>query len=107
MSGKIGWAIFIASGLFALRCGATVYHSDGTASNVQALHNSALDGDTRNYLLLLLAGGAQAFQNPGAKGEAPSLSQQLVLYRYAVLICQHASAIATIAGSGMVLPAGF
>jgi hypothetical protein len=46
MSGKILWSIFIASGLFALRCGATVYHSDGSASNVQALHNSALDGDT-------------------------------------------------------------
>jgi hypothetical protein len=46
MSGKILWSIFIASGLFALRCGATVYHSNGSASNVQALHNSARDGDT-------------------------------------------------------------
>jgi hypothetical protein len=36
----------ILSGLFALRCGATVYHSNGSASNVQALHNSAQDGDT-------------------------------------------------------------
>ncbi len=33
---------------------------------------SALDADTRNYLLLLLAGGAQAFQDPGAHGSAPS-----------------------------------
>ncbi len=33
---------------------------------------SALDADTRNYLLLLLAGGAQAFQDPGAQGSAPS-----------------------------------
>jgi phospholipid/cholesterol/gamma-HCH transport system substrate-binding protein len=33
---------------------------------------SALDVDTRNYLLLLLSGGAQAFQDPGAKGTAPS-----------------------------------
>jgi phospholipid/cholesterol/gamma-HCH transport system substrate-binding protein len=33
---------------------------------------SSLDADTRNYLLLLLAGGAQAFQDPGAKGAAPS-----------------------------------
>ena len=33
---------------------------------------SSLDGDTRNYLLLLLAGGAQAFHDPGASGPAPS-----------------------------------
>jgi hypothetical protein len=46
MSGKILWSTFIFSGLFALRCGATVYHSNGSASNVQALHNSARDGDT-------------------------------------------------------------
>ena len=35
---------------------------------------AALDTDTRNYLLLLLSGGAGAFQNPGAKGAAPSPS---------------------------------
>jgi hypothetical protein len=46
MSGKILRFIFIFSGLFALRCGAAVYHSNGSASNVQALHNSARDGDT-------------------------------------------------------------
>ena len=33
---------------------------------------SSLDVDTRNYLLLLLAGGAQAFQDPGARGASPS-----------------------------------
>jgi phospholipid/cholesterol/gamma-HCH transport system substrate-binding protein len=33
---------------------------------------SSLDADTRNYLILLLAGGAQVFQDPGAKGTAPS-----------------------------------
>lgn len=33
---------------------------------------STLDADTRNYLLLLLAGGAQAFHDPGASGAAPS-----------------------------------
>ncbi len=32
----------------------------------------ALDADTRDYLLLLLAGGAQAFHDPGAQGPAPS-----------------------------------
>jgi phospholipid/cholesterol/gamma-HCH transport system substrate-binding protein len=32
----------------------------------------SLDADSRNYLLLLLAGGAQAFQNPNATGEAAS-----------------------------------
>jgi phospholipid/cholesterol/gamma-HCH transport system substrate-binding protein len=34
---------------------------------------SSLDSDTRNYLLLLLAGGAQAFRDPGNNGELPSL----------------------------------
>jgi phospholipid/cholesterol/gamma-HCH transport system substrate-binding protein len=33
---------------------------------------SSLDVDTRNYLLLLLSGGAQAFQDPGATGATPS-----------------------------------
>lgn len=33
---------------------------------------SSLDADTRDYLLLLLSGGAQAFQDPGSGGEAPS-----------------------------------
>jgi phospholipid/cholesterol/gamma-HCH transport system substrate-binding protein len=33
---------------------------------------SSLDSDARNYLILLLSGGAQAFQDPGASGAAPS-----------------------------------
>lgn len=33
---------------------------------------SSLDLDTRTYLLLLLAGGAQAFHDPGGSGPAPS-----------------------------------
>jgi phospholipid/cholesterol/gamma-HCH transport system substrate-binding protein len=33
---------------------------------------SSLDSDTRNYLLLLLAGGAQTFHDPGDSGAAPS-----------------------------------
>jgi phospholipid/cholesterol/gamma-HCH transport system substrate-binding protein len=33
---------------------------------------SSLDSDARNYLILLLAGGAQAFHDPGASGGAPS-----------------------------------
>jgi phospholipid/cholesterol/gamma-HCH transport system substrate-binding protein len=33
---------------------------------------SALDSDTRSYLLLLLAGGAQAFRDSGNNGELPS-----------------------------------
>ena len=33
---------------------------------------SSLDVDTRNYLLLLLSGGAQAFRDPGARGTIPS-----------------------------------
>lgn len=32
----------------------------------------SLDADTRDYLLLLLSGGAQAFQDPGTQGAAPS-----------------------------------
>ncbi len=35
---------------------------------------SSLDADTRNYLLLLLAGGAQAFQNNPEGGAAPTPS---------------------------------
>jgi len=31
---------------FASHCEATVYHSDGSAASVQALHNAALNGDT-------------------------------------------------------------
>jgi phospholipid/cholesterol/gamma-HCH transport system substrate-binding protein len=33
---------------------------------------AALDGDTRNYLLLLLAGGSQLFRDPGNAGPRPS-----------------------------------
>jgi phospholipid/cholesterol/gamma-HCH transport system substrate-binding protein len=33
---------------------------------------SSLDVDSRNYLLLLLSGGAQAFKDPGSTGTAPS-----------------------------------
>jgi phospholipid/cholesterol/gamma-HCH transport system substrate-binding protein len=33
---------------------------------------SSLDADTRNYLILLLSGGAQAFHDPGATKTAPS-----------------------------------
>jgi phospholipid/cholesterol/gamma-HCH transport system substrate-binding protein len=36
---------------------------------------SSLDADTRTYLLLLLAGGAQALRAPGASGPLPSLVQ--------------------------------
>jgi FG-GAP-like repeat len=47
VSGKIFLLILILSGFSALRCGAAVYHSDGSAANVQALHNYfAQNGDT-------------------------------------------------------------
>src|SRR5437016_5725935 len=36
----------VLTGFSGPRCFATVYHSDGSAANVQALHNAALDGDT-------------------------------------------------------------
>jgi malectin (di-glucose binding ER protein) len=40
-------SILILSGLCAPRCGATVYHSDGSAINVQLIHDiQAVDGDT-------------------------------------------------------------
>src|SRR5207249_10835354 len=42
----IGTLTLILSGFSSPRCGATVYHSDGSAANVQALLNAALDGDT-------------------------------------------------------------
>jgi hypothetical protein len=39
--------ILILSGFSALRCGATVYSSNGTAANVQSIHNNyAQNGDT-------------------------------------------------------------
>jgi phospholipid/cholesterol/gamma-HCH transport system substrate-binding protein len=40
---------------------------------------SSLDADTRTYLLLLLAGGAQALHRPGAGGAAPSRVQVMAL----------------------------
>ena len=43
---KILLFILILSGSIAPRCGATVFHSDGSAANVQALVNAARDGDT-------------------------------------------------------------
>src|SRR6266513_2710747 len=44
----IGTLLFtlILSGFSAPRCGATVYQSNGSVANVQALHNAAVDGDT-------------------------------------------------------------
>src|SRR4030095_483423 len=38
--------IVVLNGFSAPRCGATVYHSDGSVASVQALHNAAHDGDT-------------------------------------------------------------
>jgi phospholipid/cholesterol/gamma-HCH transport system substrate-binding protein len=50
---------------------------------------SSLDADTRSYLLLLLSGGAQTFQDPGATGTLPSPAAvgalQGVLKRFAPL----------------------
>jgi hypothetical protein len=46
VSGKMLLFVLILSGFCAPRCGATVYYSNGSAANVQALHNRALNGDT-------------------------------------------------------------
>jgi hypothetical protein len=47
MSGRILRFVLISSGLFALRCGAAVYHSNGTGGNIQQIHDTqAVDGDT-------------------------------------------------------------
>src|SRR5438552_8864815 len=47
MSGRILRFVLILSGLFALRCGAAVYHSNGTAANIQQIHDTqAGPGDT-------------------------------------------------------------
>src|SRR6266487_4134101 len=43
--GTLLLALFLGLCL-ASHCEATVYYSDGSAANVQALHNSAQDGDT-------------------------------------------------------------
>jgi hypothetical protein len=41
------WFIVISSGFSAPRCWAAIYHSDGTSSNIQSIHdNQAQDGDT-------------------------------------------------------------
>jgi hypothetical protein len=41
------FVIFVLSDLFALRCGATVYQSDGSVADVQRIHDrQAHDGDT-------------------------------------------------------------
>jgi phospholipid/cholesterol/gamma-HCH transport system substrate-binding protein len=45
-------------------------HTDPDVDVSQIL--SSLDGDSRNYLVLLLAGGAQIFHDPGATQTAPS-----------------------------------
>ena len=46
VSGRIVLSILILSGFPALRCGATVYQSDGSAASVQGLHDAVLNGDT-------------------------------------------------------------
>ena len=47
MKSAAAFVILILSGFFAPRCGATVYHSDGSAVNVQLIHDiQAIDGDT-------------------------------------------------------------
>src|SRR5439155_26149391 len=45
-TGTLFLALFLGV-CFAPRCGATVYHSDGSAVNVQLIHDiQAIDGDT-------------------------------------------------------------
>ena len=46
MRSAAAFVILILNGFLAPRCGATVYHSDGSAASIQALHNRALNGDT-------------------------------------------------------------
>jgi hypothetical protein len=46
MSGKVVLCIVVSAGISALRCGAAVYQSDGSAASVQGLHNAVLNGDT-------------------------------------------------------------
>jgi hypothetical protein len=46
MSGKVVLCIVVSAGISALRCGAAVYQSDGSAASVQGLHNAAVNGDT-------------------------------------------------------------
>lgn len=46
MKSTAAFVIVILSSFSAPRCGATIYNSDGSAANVQALTNIATDGDT-------------------------------------------------------------
>ena len=47
MKFALAFVILILSSFSAPRCGATVYHSDGSAANVQLIHDTqAVNGDT-------------------------------------------------------------
>jgi hypothetical protein len=46
LSKRIILVILVSGGFCAARCEATVYNSNGTVANVQALHNIAREGDT-------------------------------------------------------------
>src|SRR5206468_8279319 len=62
MSGRSLRFVLILSGMFALRCGAAVYHSNGTAANIQQIHDTqAVDGDT----ITLPAGTFSWTSSPG------------------------------------------
>jgi HK97 family phage major capsid protein len=94
------------TGLVGSIGGVGVYATAGIPSNLGAGTNEDRPLIVYSPDLWLLA-GPLFMQLGDTHGEAVTLSQQLVLYRYAVLIAEHASAIATVSGTGMILPAGF
>jgi hypothetical protein len=68
VSGKILLFILIFSGFPAVRCGATVYQSNGSAANVQSLNNGASNGDT-----IMLPAGAFTWTTPVTINKAVTL----------------------------------
>jgi FG-GAP-like repeat len=69
--GKILVFILLSSGFCAARCGATIYYSNGSAANVQALHNAALNGDT-----ITLPAGMFTWSRPVTISKAITLQGQ-------------------------------
>jgi hypothetical protein len=71
MKSATAFMVTVLSGFFALRCEATVYHSNGSAVNVQALHNAARNGDK-----ITLPAGAFTWATPVKISKAIKLQGQ-------------------------------
>ncbi|HSS15744.1 MAG TPA: hypothetical protein VLQ29_02030, partial [Candidatus Dormibacteraeota bacterium] len=91
VSGKILLFILIFSGFPPVRCGATVYHSNGSVASVQGLHNAAINGDT-----ITLPAGTFTWSTTLTINKAITLQGAGI---GATIIKDHASNVKLIAGS--------